>query len=165
MIYWILTDTHFGHKQMMEYCNRPADFEARILKQVEHKVSKDDILIHLGDFCIGDDIHWHKQFMSVCAGKKWLIRGNHDHKSHSWYHRNGWDFVGSEARMRMFGENIILSHKPIAFQDDRLDYINVHGHHHNTKHHPEDELDYRQRLVFIEHEYTPINLRSIIECS
>jgi len=160
MNYWIITDTHFGHKRMHKYCQRPHDFEERIFKSLSQAVRPDDVLIHLGDFCIGKDEHWHQKFMLICAGKKWLVRGNHDRKSNTWYHRNGWDFVADKVQLNIFGKIIILSHKPI---DDDGDYTNVHGHHHNTGHHLEDSTDDRHKLVFIEHEYSPINLRRIIE--
>lgn len=160
MNYWIITDTHLGHEQMHDYCQRPDDFESQILSQIDRKVATDDVLIHLGDVCIGQDAYWHREFMAACAGKRWLLLGNHDRKSNTWYLRNGWDFVADRVTLRMFGQTIVLSHKPIG---DDGDYVNVHGHHHNTKHHSEDETDERHRLVFIEHEYTPINLRRIIE--
>lgn len=160
MKYWIITDTHFGHEKMHDYCQRPDDFEERILKQIQHKVEPIDILIHLGDICIGRDEYWHAALMSACAGKRWLIRGNHDRKSNTWYHRNGWDFVGERVILKVFGETVILSHKPVAEDGD---FINVHGHHHNTGHHPEDETDPRHRLLFIEHEYAPVSLRKLVE--
>lgn len=160
MNYWILTDTHFGHEQMHKYCQRLDDFEDRILRQTRHKVKAEDVLIHLGDFCVGQDEYWHREFMAACLGKRWLVRGNHDRKSNTWYHRNGWDFVADRAELNQFGRRIVLTHKPI---DESGDYVNVHGHHHNTGHHPEDETDGRHKLVFIEHEYTPVMLRRIVE--
>lgn len=160
MNYWILTDTHFGHSLMHKYCERPEDFEERIFKKVHSKVRADDVLIHLGDFCIGKDEYWHQKFMLMCSCKKWLIRGNHDNKSTTWYHRNGWDLVADRVHLNIFGKTIIFSHRPI---DDDGDYINIHGHHHNTGHHPEDETDKRHKLIFLEHEYSPINLRGIVE--
>ena len=58
MNYWIVTDTHFGHNKMYEYCDRPIGFEDKILKQIKHKVKSDDILINLGDICIYRDEYW-----------------------------------------------------------------------------------------------------------
>lgn len=50
---WITTDTHFGHDMLIQY-GRPTDFSERIFKGLE-QVSPGDMLIHLGDFCIGKD--------------------------------------------------------------------------------------------------------------
>ena len=161
MNYWILTDTHFGHHKMHDYCGRPVGFEERILKNISRMVNTDDVLIHLGDFCIYKDEVWHERFMSVCAAnKRWLVRGNHDKKSLSWYFAHGWDCVADEIKVVVFGKTVLLSHKPTL--EGSFD-INVHGHQHNTVHHPECEMSGKNRLVFIEHEYMPINLRRIIE--
>lgn len=159
MIYWVLTDTHFGHTKMHEYCGRPEGFEYKILRNSGLLVGESDILIHLGDFCIGDDLVWHERFMRVCRGKKWLIRGNHDRKSLTWYLSHGWDFVADSVTLNVFGHTVILSHRPTSVP---CDYVNVHGHQHNTMHHPEDAMDDRNRLVYIEHEYMPVNLMKII---
>jgi calcineurin-like phosphoesterase family protein len=160
MNYWILTDTHFGHEKMQDYCGRPVGFEERILKNVSRMVNVDDVLIHLGDFCVYRDEDWHKRFMDVCKARKWLVRGNHDRKSLGWYFSHGWGCVADEIKVVVFGKTILLSHKPVL--EGNFD-INVHGHQHNTVHHPENEMGSKNRLVFIEHEYMPVNLRRIIE--
>ena len=161
MNYWILTDTHFGHAAMKKLCGRPEGFEQLILNQVAHKVKQDDVLIHLGDFCLGEDSYWNTLFYKYCPGLKWLIRGNHDKKSNTWYHKHGWDFVADHIMLRVFGASILLSHKPLEVVP--VNHINVHGHHHNTGNHPEDKVDGRHRLVYIEHDYTPVSLRSLVE--
>src|SRR3990172_12754698 len=90
---FLLTDTHLGHEKVKEYCNRPDDFNERILRGLK-QISPGDTLIHLGDFCMGKDQYWHEMFMKELPGvKRILVRGNHDRKSNSWYMRNGWDFV------------------------------------------------------------------------
>ncbi len=161
MTYWVLTDSHFGHGKMRELCDRPVNFAELILEDVKRQVKQEDILIHLGDFSFYDNSYWQKEFMSVCRGKKWLIKGNHDKKSSSWYLRHGWDFVCEAAELKLFGKDIILSHKPIAPRQG--DYLNVHGHLHNPPHNFDFVRDSRQRLVYIEHEYKVISLRDIVE--
>lgn len=51
MIY-IITDTHFNHSAMIPYCGRPENFDELIWKGLD-QLKDDDILIHLGDICIG----------------------------------------------------------------------------------------------------------------
>jgi len=62
--------------------------------------------------------------------------------------------------MQMYGYHIAFSHQPLS-DDDSFD-LNIHGHHHNTLHHPEDDVNDKHKLVFIEHEYKPIMLKHII---
>lgn len=119
---------------MEEYCNRPKNFEEIIIREL--KKIKMDVLIHLGDFCIGKDKYWHEQFMKILNCKKWLIRGNHDRKSDMWYSNQGWDWVGRYFQNRFFNKNVVFSHFPIRYTDcgrDSFD-INIHGHFHNNLH-------------------------------
>ena len=95
MNYWVISDTHFGHDKISECFGRPKDFEKKILKSLNF-VREEDVLIHLGDFCIGKDAYWHEKFMShfekeSYGAKLWLIKGNHDHKTKTWYFDKGWD--------------------------------------------------------------------------
>lgn len=165
MNYWVITDSHFGHDKLQQYTGRPKFFEEHILQKLYHAVTANDILIHLGDFCIGEDLAWHEKFMEIASFKKWLIRGNHDKKSYHWYLQHGWDFVGESVILKLFGKIILLSHKP---QPDCGYDINIHGHFHNNKHSAhEPELvtvkNNKQKLLFLEHDYKPFNLRKIIE--
>lgn len=164
---WLITDTHFGHEQMIEYCNRPIGFEYKILHNLVNAVKENDVLIHLGDFCIGDDEHWHNKFMTDAAGKKWLVRGNHDHKSNSWYLSHGWDMVCDQFRDKYFGKIIMFSHKPVVC-DGEYD-INIHGHFHNSDHRRQ-ELELMaikngyQKLLALEYtNYQPVNLEKFIK--
>ena len=160
--FWILTDTHFGHDKIREYCNRPADYNNKIIKGLAC-IKPKDVLIFLGDFCWGNDSAWHDLFVSACKGKRWFIRGNHDKQSNSWYLRHGWHSVVSELVLKMYGKTIVLSHEPIHLTRGEEGYdINVHGHFHNKKDHP-GMVSAKQQLVYIEHNYRPIDLRKIIE--
>ena len=128
---WLITDTHFGHDKMKEYCGRPDKFEKLIFKGLD-VVEPKDVLIHLGDFCIGNDEAWHIAFNEEVEGKHWLIKGNHDHKSNSWYLSNGWDFVADFFLDKYFGKNILFSHIPKKYNGE-FD-LNIHGHFHNNLH-------------------------------
>lgn len=125
---WLITDTHFNHDKMPEYCGRPIGFEELIMMGLA-RISPQDLLIHLGDVCVGKDEYWHERLRAL-PFKKWLVLGNHDHKSLSWYISHGWDYVGEEIKLKMFGKNILLSHTPLRGDFD----INIHGHFHNTLH-------------------------------
>lgn len=161
MNYWVLADTHFGHEKMKDYCQRPDGFEDKILSAVARLVQCDDVLIHIGDFCIYCDEYWHELFRSACLGKRWLVRGNHDRKSLGWYFSHGWDFVADEFSLEVFGKRVLFSHAPVPEIADAE--LNIHGHLHNTGHHPELHISTKHRLVYLEHTYEPLNLRKIIE--
>jgi len=125
------SDTHFNHKKLLEY-GRPEDFESRIFASLKNHVG--DLLIHCGDFCIGQDEEMMELFMHSAKGfrKKVLVRGNHDKKSDGWYMERGFDFVCESFVADYFGKHIIFTHIPIA-KTDKFD-LNIHGHMHGNSH-------------------------------
>ena len=164
MNYWLITDTHFGHDKMYKFCDRPEDFEEKILKNIERNVHHEDILIHLGDICWGNDAEWHEKLMKHAGCKRWLVRGNHDSKSYSWYVKHGWDFVAERITFKMFGKEIAFSHMPLA--DDGYD-LNIHGHFHNSDHRRHEPgllaiKNEKQKLIMMEHIYAPVNLKCLV---
>jgi calcineurin-like phosphoesterase family protein len=166
MKYWLITDTHFGHDKLVEYCARPQGFEGKIMENLYKTLSDDDVLIHLGDFCMGNDGKWTEMFMKQKKSKKWLIKGNHDHKTNSWYLNHGWDFVGKSIKDKFFGKNILFSHIPQI--DDGWYDLNIHGHFHNSDHRKhEKELvvikNPKQKLLAIEYtNYQPVLLNTFM---
>ena len=165
MNYQITADTHLGHNNLMKYTGRPQGFEELILKRHMSMIRPADILIHLGDVCIGDEVAWHSRLMEIKCFKKWLVKGNHDRKSNTWYLSHGWDFVADAIKIRQYGLDILLSHipQPITGFD-----INVHGHCHNKERYNDDpeltdsiKTD-KHRLVMLEHDYKPQTLRRIV---
>ena len=157
--YWVIADTHLGHDKMHDLCGRPEDFCKRIMAGLK-VVGRDDILIHLGDICIGNDAE-HTDNITMFNGKKWLILGNHEKKSKSWYLTHGWDFVADRIDFNMFGRDIVFTHVPIDVKENEL---NIHGHLHNNDHREVGELTGCHKLVALEDTgYAPLRLRTIVE--
>ena len=162
MIY-LISDTHFNHANMIEFCGRPADFEKKIIKNLKN-LHHDDILIHLGDICMGRDVEAHKLLNEHCMAKRWLIKGNHDRQSYHWYMCRGWAVVAESMVLSLHNEKILLSHKPSPLYGNTL---NIHGHFHNnpiTNCEPEltSVLTDRHLLFTLEHHYAPILLEKFI---
>jgi len=163
--YWIISDTHFGHHKMVEYCGRPEDFSEKILKNMLRLIEYNDVLIHLGDICIGNDAKNHGTYLAPVYCKKWLIRGNHDRKSDNWYLNYGWDMVCDRLDITYHDKMISFSHVPLL---DVPGDINIHGHFHNNDHRRcESELVNRMtekhRLFCLEHHYEPKLLSNLIK--
>ena len=74
-------------------------------------ISENDLLIHLGDICIGNNDFIH-EVISDLGCRKVLVKGNHDSKSWSWYMEHGWDFVCDAFRLEYCGRIIMFSHVP-----------------------------------------------------
>lgn len=132
-MYYITTDTHFNHPLMLKI-GRPADYEDRIFKSMQ-QLSEDDVLIHLGDICIGKDQEMHDQYIKPLRCKKILVRGNHDKKSDTWYYKNGWDFVCDQFMIKKYGKEVVFSHMPVMEGSLLMSTkVNIHGHLHTMEH-------------------------------
>lgn len=113
---YIISDTHFGEEDLKKaFPNRP--FDDVFVKNINSKMGKKDLLIHLGD--VGD-----LTYMKKIRGHKILISGNHDAGIKKY--KEVFDEVYQGPVM--LGEKLILSHEPIPSIDWAY---NIHGHNHN----------------------------------
>lgn len=165
MNYWIITDTHFGHAKLVNEGHRPVGFEEKIFKSIMDNYEANDVLIHFGDISFDKDAEWHDRLKEIFC-LRWLIKGNHDKHSSSWYISHGWHFVGDEITLTLYGYKILLSHIPK--KDSGYD-INIHGHFHDTdhrKHEPQIAAILNDKHVLLALEfnnYQVWNLRSVVE--
>lgn len=131
---YAITDTHLGHDKLWrDWQTRHEGFDQEILDNLAKQ--NGDILLHLGDVCIGKDSELVPPFIEAAKNFKHLVlvKGNHDNKSDSWYYGQGFDFVCDEFTTRYFGKTINFTHAPICSRNAKrgIDY-NIHGHLHGT---------------------------------
>jgi len=81
-MYFFTSDEHFGHTNIIKYCNRPflsaEDMNSEIIQRFNTMVGRDDVTIHAGDFCWGSKeqaIYFIKQL----NGSHVFLKGCHDH--------------------------------------------------------------------------------------
>ena len=78
---WFTADTHFGHKNIIRYCQRPfVDVEEMnrvLIENWNSVVGSDDLVFHLGDFSVGGAAEW-TSLLNILNGEIFLILGNHD---------------------------------------------------------------------------------------
>ena len=167
MNFWITTDTHLGHERMVtKFKTRLPRFEEDIFKGFAC-IEPGDILIHLGDVAFKNESFWHS-LISEIKCKKWLVLGNHDKNSLTWYLQRGWDFVGETFTLNFMGHVILFSHVPQPFTGKNYT-INIHGHFHDNDHrHREPYLvaikNERHYLLAIEtNKYKLFNLKTILK--
>lgn len=155
---WLITDTHFNHEAMVQYCGRPTNHTELILKNWREAVRDCDLTIHLGDVIIGRDSEMEEMIRSV-SGKKVLVLGNHDQKKPRWYMERGFDFACDSFRL---GE-VFFSHMPTLNMPDGCT-VNIHGHFHNMNHHDHEfPKTAHCRLLAIEYtDYKPVLLDDFI---
>ncbi len=163
---WLTSDFHFRHYRVIELEGRPNDYEIRIRNSLM-RLTKDDILINLGDICIGEDQLVHNWVFKKLKCRKILVRGNHDTKSDNWYLNNGWDFVCREFSGKYFGKNIIFTHIPKQYDQTMYD-LNIHGHLHSNRYRGSSDVSEfggrKYCLISPEfNKYQPVTLKSLLQ--
>lgn len=138
---YMIADTHFNHKNIIKYCNRPfaniEEMNESIISNWNKIISKDDIVYHLGDLYLGSKYDL-KDLVSKLNGKIYLIRGDHDRLTVKSYEDCGITVL-KNTPILLDEYKITLSHRPLPDTMIKTGYINIHGHIHQKK--IEDILD------------------------
>ena len=158
---FVIADTHFNHKNIIAYCNRPFENVTEMNEYIINKwngvVNKNDLVIHLGDFGFGSEENL-KEINARLNGYKILIKGNHDYKrsNYSW-HRIGFGSVqDKECEFNKF----IFSHYPIEVPED---YYNIFGHIHNKQLEPNFSKGNHICVSCENIDYTPVRLKDVLK--
>lgn len=81
MAVWFTSDLHFGHANIIKYCQRPFAhvdaMDAHLITTWNAHVAADDEVWVLGDVCMGDRERT-LAYVGALAGTKHLVVGNHD---------------------------------------------------------------------------------------
>ena len=132
-------DTHFNHKNVIEYTSRTKYFnpkdsetmEEEIIKRWNSVVDETDIVYMVGDFAFGSQEEV-KRLVSKLNGKIRIILGNHDkRKTPHWYDDLGFDAI--YAFPIILDDWFIVSHEPIKYLTQKMPYVNIHGHTHDEE--------------------------------
>lgn len=128
-----ISDTHFNHANIIQYCNRPfetvGEMENYIIKKWNYAVQKGDVVYHLGDFALGLSQEQSYDLVKRLNGKIILIMGNHDRKSKGWFEGVGFKEVYKKGFI--WNDRYLLSHAPRDISQIPEGIINIHGHIHN----------------------------------
>ena len=82
-MYWFTSDQHFGHANIIQYCQRPftsiEEMDHEIIERHNKVVNKSDIVIHAGDFTLIKDRRVaHEKYISKLKGDHIFLKGSHD---------------------------------------------------------------------------------------
>ena len=152
---FVVSDTHFGHANIIRYCNRPfanvEEMDEAIIDNWNAEVHDQDIVYHLGDVYFRNAHLLHR-----LRGRKRLILGNHDNGKD----QNLLDHFQKIMVWRMFPEfGLLLTHVPVHADTLNVNKcpVNVHGHIHDRV-----IPDERWRNVSVEQiGYRPISIETI----
>ncbi len=150
---WLISDTHFSHKNIIKYCNRPFKsiivMNETIINNINRDVGKNDILWHLGDWAYGRETNKETIVQirkEIRCENIILILGNHDKLIKSaQYLRALFSAVIPCFIGFIEGHSFILTHWPMDREENLLirsatkewlryhsTSICLHGHTHNN---------------------------------
>lgn len=132
---WFTSDTHFGHENIIRYCNRPfrnaEEMNAELIRRWRETVPEDGIVFHLGDFAHGNARLWN-DILSALTGRKYLILGNHDMKALRQGYMGRFEHVAQQMTIRVGGQAIVLNHNPfLCYGGSYRDVWQLFGHVHS----------------------------------
>jgi calcineurin-like phosphoesterase family protein len=161
MIHFI-SDTHFGHENILRYDNRPfasiEEHDEALLNNINSVLEPGDTLYHLGD------VAWNQKayewFFENLKGEinVQLIRGNHDNRgSLPWFVPKD---VVYRNDMRKGAPPFFLSHYPHLSWPNRFHgSIHLFGHVHGNLKGVGRSMDVSANMI----NYTPISIVDVID--
>ena len=161
---WFTSDTHYGHKNIIGYCDRPYDsvyqMNQDMIANYNALVGPNDTVWHIGDVAFGgksdiNDVLW------ALNGKIHLVLGNHDFKTLRGDLLKRFESVQHYAEINFQRTKIVMCHFPFSsWHKQHRGSINLHGHSHGKKQpHGKRRLD-----VGVDcHEFYPIHIREAFD--
>jgi calcineurin-like phosphoesterase family protein len=154
---WFISDTHFGHKNILKYeaerrpFNSIEEHDEVLIQNWNSCVKKNDTIWHLGDVCFGANTL--DRVIPRLNGVKRLVLGNHDCYPMDLYLKYFNKVFGV-----VYFKEFVLSHVPVHPNHVRVRY-NLHGHLHSKS-----VGDGRYFNISVEHHnLKPINLDTVRE--
>lgn len=185
MTLFLTSDTHFGHKNILHLgkgrpFNDILDHNETIIKNWNEVVKPTDMVYHLGDFAMGNNLKLLRDWLSRLNGQKHLILGNHDNrKMHSILLQEGlWCSIRDYHMIPITLENkteikLVLSHFPILEFNGawHSNVVHCYGHIHDIVSYDDVYkklsfkaihigVDTSERIINTK-SYTPINVNDI----
>jgi calcineurin-like phosphoesterase family protein len=163
----LLTPTdHFGHANIIKYCERPFEdvrqHDEQLIKNWNKVVGKEDVIYHLGDFAFTKQARI-LEILEQLNGVIHLIRGNHDRKIRG-HLETKFASVKDYCEISIKDEEmdhkqtIVMSHYPFeSWNKKHWRSFCLHGHTHGTSPYMFSRLD----VGMDSHNYRPISYEEV----
>lgn len=125
-------DTHFGHDNIIKYCNRPFrdtyHMDEILIEYWNEVVDEDQVVFHLGDFAFKKKGNI-PNLLNRLNGDIVLIQGNHDHSKDLKHFKKLHDI----AEVVVGEQRIIMCHYAMTrWNHSFRGSWHIHGHSHGT---------------------------------
>lgn len=168
------SDTHFYHTNIIEFCKRPfMDIEGMnetLIANWNKVVGTNDIVFHLGDFCLGDSAKWNR-LLDRLNGEIYLILGNHDLKNFRKSYAERFKSVAMQMNIEVDNQKICLNHYPFLCYDGSYDGVwQLFGHVHTNRNHTGNDTALLKMLFPTQYDvgvdnndFTPVSFAQVKE--
>jgi calcineurin-like phosphoesterase family protein len=158
------SDTHFYHKNIIRYCNRPfssiEEMNGVLIDNWNSVVKNNDVVYHLGDFAfcgrgiLGSTIK--KLNGNIC-----LCKGNHDKYSNTIYFESGIkEILQSLNTIKINGSNFVLCHYALrVWNKSNRGSFHCFGHSHGKLGEYKNSYD----VGVDNNNFTPISYEDLIK--
>lgn len=171
--YFVTSDLHFGHKNIIKYSNRPfssvEEMDDKLIENWNSVVSSKDIVFNLGDFAFSKPERI-LEIMGSLNGTQIFVYGNHDK-----YLQNGpvkeeclnkgyVKYFCDYVEFKFNNKFICMSHYAMRVWN-RMGYgsIMLYGHSHGTLPSQGNSLDVGVDTNDLKSEYKPFLLSDVID--
>jgi calcineurin-like phosphoesterase family protein len=129
---FVISDQHYGHSNIIKFCDRPfadvAEMDEAMMRVHNETVHNDDLVIFNGDFM------FYKKDTGIfekLKGRKVLVKGNHDHSATK---NLGWQAVHDIYDFTYNQRKVVMCHYPIHSWNGKFHgSIHLYGHVHNNR--------------------------------
>jgi len=154
---YVLSDTHFGHGNIIDYCNRPFDnveeMNNTLINNWNDKVDEDDSILFLGDVRHHPSLDSASEWLSRLNGNILVVRGNHDGNLPQNTHVN----VVESCVIKHGRYQFYCEHQPVEYSGWQ-----IHGHTHIGT--PLIDRETQRMNVSVENiDYKTISMNEIVQ--
>ncbi|WP_108867399.1 metallophosphoesterase family protein [Aquimarina aquimarini] len=165
---WFTADTHFGHKNILDYTNRSFssvdEMDEVLIENWNDKVYPDDEVYHLGDvgLCSPNKL---KKILERLNGKIYLIKGNHEKSAEACKDRFEWikdyyELIMPDPDGFKEQQLVVLFHYAMrVWQASHHGTYHIYGHSHGELSDDPNALSFDVGVDC--HNYGPINYQDI----
>lgn len=172
MITHFYSDPHFGHDNIIKFCDRPFSdvfhMDAELAARYNAAVGPEDVVCWVGD-CFFASRSRARYIMDQLNGRKWLVRGNHDSSARRMIEL-GFDMVTDCLWLDISGVPCrVIHYPPATFEGDKYasrrppndGAITIHGHTHSK-----ERLRTESKTIHVgvdAWDYRPVTLAEVAE--
>lgn len=161
---YFTSDTHFGHANIIKFCNRPYktldEMHESLIHNWNARVDSQDHVYHLGDFALKMGVPEVENIIRRLHGHIHLVYGNHCQKNKSVMRARGFVERVPYKEIKVDGQKIIMCHFPfLTWNGSHRGSWDLHGHSHGSL--PRDPNARRIDVGVDVWNYTPVSYEDL----